>query len=659
MELERTRPIRISGQQRLLIGRSSTLTITVPCNVPEAIPLDITTNPAGRVFHPTRVMVPGHFTSVTLDIAAGVNAPEGDVTLRVSDPSGEHDDGEIIITVRRPVTALALSGGGAKGSFEVGAFAYLAQRWAELNVKAVCGVSVGAINALAVAENTGLPAALKMQDIWLQLRKKEDMYGEQWWAAIAKARIANALPGSPAELYAMNLADLIFPPDPDDGLCGKGRRVVITGGWEGWDDVWDVVKWALPVVAIADELGLFGWVEERVITYVAGEILLDVMEIGKGVISFLDNQPTQSLFHLKPVRTRLEEALDARLLEEVLDPKQPAAPQLALRLGAIDVESGELVWITGRGDVVIGRNAAGPVRQTPARLPGRRPTLKDKLIDGALASAAMPGIFPAVEIEEANGTRHLCIDGGLRDVLPARAALDLGADTVIAIATGPGGMERVEVTNPLEVVARSLMEIEGNEIGYGDRTDYLTYGPDVRQILIEPSFPVHATTQIDPGLLRINIAYGYMRAFDELYIAERGLASDPADHLRESTDSIIRLRREIWRLENRSFCFIFADLERRKVEDIRVKKRYLVALLDMRVTNWGIASLPRRLGTQGQPWSETLEDWWLEWEQHQDHIRPREPTPWDRHQFRTYEGAPFREPPPTRPVVPPTLQAAL
>jgi hypothetical protein len=65
--------------------------------------------------------------------------------------------------------------------------------------------------------------------------------------------------------------------------------------------------------------------------------------------------------------------------------------------------------------------------------------------------------------------------------------------------------------------------------------------------------------------------------------------------------------------------------------------------------------VPRRLGTPGQSWSERLEDWWEQWEQHLDYINPREATPWDRHRI----GSQGLEPAPALPVLPLALQAAL
>jgi predicted acylesterase/phospholipase RssA len=54
------------------------------------------------------------------------------------------------IPVTGPVIAIVLAGGGAKGSFEVGAVRYLYDQGIRPNI--LCGTSVGAINAAKLAE---------------------------------------------------------------------------------------------------------------------------------------------------------------------------------------------------------------------------------------------------------------------------------------------------------------------------------------------------------------------------------------------------------------------------------------------------------------------------------------------------------------------------
>jgi len=74
-----------------------------------------------------------------------------------------------------PSTCLVLSGGGAKGSFEVGFLAYLKRLWSVLNITAVCGTSVGAVNAVPIAQS-GAAGIDRLVDLWLALRTDSDMF---------------------------------------------------------------------------------------------------------------------------------------------------------------------------------------------------------------------------------------------------------------------------------------------------------------------------------------------------------------------------------------------------------------------------------------------------------------------------------------------------
>ena len=75
-------------------------------------------------------------------------------------------------------TAFVLSGGGAKGDFEVGALEYLYS----INIvpDVVCATSVGSINAIKIAEGPGGFEGLR--SIWLdELVTNSDMYVPQPW----------------------------------------------------------------------------------------------------------------------------------------------------------------------------------------------------------------------------------------------------------------------------------------------------------------------------------------------------------------------------------------------------------------------------------------------------------------------------------------------
>jgi len=76
-------------------------------------------------------------------------------------------------------TAVVLSGGGAKGAFELGALDYLV-REANVDPDVLTGVSTGALNAAALAQGKGRAGLLEQLDIltgvWMGLKSDKDIY---------------------------------------------------------------------------------------------------------------------------------------------------------------------------------------------------------------------------------------------------------------------------------------------------------------------------------------------------------------------------------------------------------------------------------------------------------------------------------------------------
>lgn len=74
-------------------------------------------------------------------------------------------------TTDRGDLALVLTGGGARGAYQVGILRYLAKRWPELNFPIITGVSAGAINAAHLAQSHGtFPQAVdELAALWGEL----------------------------------------------------------------------------------------------------------------------------------------------------------------------------------------------------------------------------------------------------------------------------------------------------------------------------------------------------------------------------------------------------------------------------------------------------------------------------------------------------------
>jgi NTE family protein len=75
--------------------------------------------------------------------------------------------------------ALVMSGGGAKGAFELGAIDYLVND-RKLDFDVVAGVSVGSLNAVLLAQGQGFPGLQQqvktLKDVWFGIRGNDDIY---------------------------------------------------------------------------------------------------------------------------------------------------------------------------------------------------------------------------------------------------------------------------------------------------------------------------------------------------------------------------------------------------------------------------------------------------------------------------------------------------
>ena len=256
-----------------------------------------------------------------------------------------------------PTRALVLSGGGARGAYEVGVLSYIFRQLpADLvrpgAIKIFCGTSVGAVHACYLAASAQLPQhhVEHLTHTWMQLRIDQ--------------------------LVRLGALDLLRLPKDLFGL--------ITGG-------------EIPLGMLLD-IPAFRQL-------VAGEIPWP--QVGRNIDAGLIQNLTVSTTHIESGRTVVFiDGAQKSLTSWTRDPRRLA------RLGRI-----------------------GPQH--------------------AIASAAIPLLFPAVSIDGA----YYC-DGGLRQNTPLSPALRLGADRVLVIAVGHGHDTGVQAAD--QAVAR-LMRADSPE----------------------------------------------------------------------------------------------------------------------------------------------------------------------------------------------------
>lgn len=113
--------------------------------------------------------------------------------------------------------ALVLSGGGAKGDFQVGAIKYLYQK-AGFFPDLIVGTSVGAVNGVKLAEATTeqehLATITELEQLWLNLRSDNDIYTKQeaYKKLVSLLNGPNAIAGAYNNVGYQVLSALPFAP---------------------------------------------------------------------------------------------------------------------------------------------------------------------------------------------------------------------------------------------------------------------------------------------------------------------------------------------------------------------------------------------------------------------------------------------------------------
>ncbi len=551
-------PIRVTREHRIYIepstpsspiivaGRTGTLRVRLSCAAPDegAQVRLISSDPAVLRLTDLVQIYPGE-TFTIVQFGTQRDAP-GNVHLTAQ--LAGYRDGELDYEVRQNLTAIVLSGGGAKGSFEVGALLYLQGIWDDVEPRIVCGSSVGAINALAVAEALDGSSIAKMEQIWLRLQYPQDMY-------VLSPEFQNVV-----DDLGINIPDLILHGGslPFDSVTSF-LEWVASLGVDGGTVAWAAVGFALggPVGALT-----------------AG--LIDLFSDDSEKLSqAIQNLKTASYaFDLQPTQTQIENNISSQRI---------ADSGMKLRIAVVALQDGGLYYVTESARLVWDR-AQGASFDEPITnaqvLPPPVPILlidpatlvypglvRDPLVAGAMASAAFPGIFQIRPLFTSNTFQHY-MDGGVRQVLPMQAAVELGAQLIFAVAASPlkttyspfvyhrleipdwvdgqnyavgalvsfsgseyqclsahrslqglepprtPGLWRPVANATLLPIVQRAIDLQGSELDLAIRSPRGGFCDQVERVLIQPTFEVHDTTQIDPGLIRINIGYGYFRTFE-------------------------------------------------------------------------------------------------------------------------------------------------
>jgi hypothetical protein len=157
------------------------------------------------------------------------------------------------------------------------------------------------------------------------------------------------------------------------------------------------------------------------------------------------------------------------------------------------------------------------------------------VIEGVLSSATVPMVFPARKMGD-----DVYVDGGVLDNVPLEAAAALGATDVYVVLAG-----RTECPPPTEDYAEADMFTVAlraeSTVAYHnqERRSLGTALPGgARPTVIGPAVAVVGTFETHPGLLAINIDYGWLRACAATTDRAHAVADGADDAARPDTDRV-------------------------------------------------------------------------------------------------------------------------
>jgi NTE family protein len=447
---------------------------------------------------------------------------------------------------------IVLSGGGAKGDFQVGALRFLYDQG--IRPQVLCGTSVGAINAakLAEGENPANPGQglSGLERIWDGLQYNSDMYGEEAWLyhPDMHEKVRNVLTGrsseldikapeqykggfwaSPGEWLDSKIAGLAFLLGDGQALL-KSLNIIANHGRSLYN--LGPIQQKLDVHLDTTKVAAWG--------AAGGKLRLALVGLQQGRLRYVtetgavlerDGSPALVYPELPAVCVPLNQEVNQ--LRLAITAKQAelqaaASPEKAELVAEIRSLKAELDLLLPRLQHCRVQNAVG----TPARA---------DLKQAVLASAAIPGVFQPIFVAD-----EFCVDGGVREVLPFQVALDLGATTVYAISASPPDPKRADsnyADSKMAAIVNRSIGLLVNEISRDDAKARTEPSPLV--FLIHPDEEIHDTTVVDPGLIQISRDYGYMRAADVLAGVDR------LSRRWALATLISMLRKQIWTRENR------------------------------------------------------------------------------------------------------------
>jgi predicted acylesterase/phospholipase RssA len=416
-------------------------------------------------------------------------------------------------------TAFVLAGGGTKGSFEVGALQYLVGT-ERIIPDIITATSAGAIAASVIAQaRTFGEFAQRVQEVEddiLAMTRSDQIFGEQsWLGALEGTRLGGAI--------RFGLTSATRPAMPTLQIEGIGEDTGLGN--------------AAMTVSVAPPPPTPTRLSRRAAGRARRQRRRKFQRLIAGAALRLPQARRKwqtsrsSVLHLQPLADALRHGDPNGI--HAIDPALVARPGLQLRLAVTALRAGVLRYVTQDGTIV----ADDAVTPAPGTAAG-----PVDLVEGVIASASVPLVFPPRPLADDD-----YVDGGVLQVIPVRAAALLGATRIIAVVAMPLRIEREERDFTDDHAANIGMRALGG-IAMADRQREnlaVPLPPGATLTTIDPEVDVVGYFEVEPGLLRINKDYGWLRAADVMAEGDATLLADVASE----THRLIATRLQAWHLE--------------------------------------------------------------------------------------------------------------
>jgi predicted acylesterase/phospholipase RssA len=380
----------------------------------------------------------------------------------------------------------------------------------------IVGTSAGSIVATMLAQSLDPDEQARhlrtLEDYWLAMTEFSEMYVEQAWFTKLREQWEQLAPALPER----GDTDPIFVDANTDDPRATFRAALEADPSTESSDFSLSTLWQM--------MGAFG----------------RISRVGPGLASSLRGaERAASAYRPGPIVDRL-------LFESGFSSQAVAESGVRLRLAFVGLNSGNLHFMRQDG-VIVGEDDH-PVQPTHFDIPL-----------GMWASCAIPGVFRPVKLGG-----EVYVDGGVRDNTAVHMCVTgLGAARPYVIVCDTSGLPYDDYSNKdiISLMGRSI-SILMDETG----RDEVDWAREVGATVIEPLIDVHSVLQVEPGLLRINRDYGWMRAAEVTTGTVAG-----------TTGPIVQTRLELYHRLTDPTVKASADAE---VARLRARLRTLIAAAD-------------------------------------------------------------------------------